>query len=222
MKSVSYILGAIAFGCLCWLAVRVGVSKYGPGERNMPVVSKEAGGKSVQPGDIESYAGEEGVDSSGKLDERPVKNPGDENDGGAVAGESLSGEDAREHEEARLVDAFDALTDKWMEPSSNGVSMEDVESFSQQFRRLPAARRGECLQRALNLLPDENVMLLAGILMDKTIAQELVTAVYNDILNRDEAVKKPILQTIFKDKTHPCWADTAWILDVTGELPEKK
>ena len=23
---------------------------------------------------------------------------------------------------------------------------------------------------------------------------------------------------IFKDKSHPCWADTAWILDVTGEL----
>ena len=43
----------------------------------------------------------------------------------------------------------------------------------------------------------------------------------NDILNRDEDVKKPILQEIFKDKSHPCWADTAWILDVTGELPKK-
>ena len=37
-----------------------------------------------------------------------------------------------------------------------------------------------------------------------------------------EDVKKPILQQIFKDKTHPCWADTAWILDVTGELPKAK
>ena len=31
-----------------------------------------------------------------------------------------------------------------------------------------------------------------------------------------------ILSLIFKDKDHPCWADTAWILDVTGELPQKE
>ena len=29
-------------------------------------------------------------------------------------------------------------------------------------------------------------------------------------------------EKIFKDKDHPCWADTAWILDVTGELPQKE
>ena len=79
-----------------------------------------------------------------------------------------------------------------------------------------------CIHRALNLIPDENVMLLAGVVMDKTMDKEIVETVYNDILNRDEDVKKPILQEIFKDKSHPCWADTAWILDVTGELPGKK
>ena len=61
-------------------------------------------------------------------------------------------------------------------------------------------------------------MLLAGILMDKSQDVELVELVYNDVLNRDESVKKPILREIYKDRTHPCWADTAWILDVTGEL----
>ena len=65
-------------------------------------------------------------------------------------------------------------------------------------------------------------MLLAGILMDKTVDRKIVETVFNDILNRDEGVKKPILQQIFKDKTHPCWADAAWILDVTGELPKAK
>ena len=63
-------------------------------------------------------------------------------------------------------------------------------------------------------------MLLAGVLMDKTMDREVVETVFNDVLNRDEAVKRPILQQIFKDKTHPCWADVAWILDVTGELPQ--
>ena len=131
-------------------------------------------------------------------------------------------EEKREAEEERLVNDFDDLTDKWMEPSPKGVSMSDVDSFVKSFRKIPKARQDECIHRALNLIPDENVMLLAGILMDKTMDKETVETVYNDILNRDEDVKKPILQQIFKDKTHPCWADTAWILDVTGELPKAK
>ena len=130
-------------------------------------------------------------------------------------------EEKREAEEEKLVNDFDDLTDKWMEPSAKGVTMADIDNFVKSFRKIPKARQDECVHRALNLIPDENVMLLAGILMDKTMDKEIVETVYNDILNRDEDVKKPILQQIFKDKTHPCWADTAWILDVTGELPKK-
>jgi len=130
--------------------------------------------------------------------------------------EPMTAEERAEAEEEKLVDAFDELTDKWQEPSAKGVTMDDVNAFVKQFATVPKDRKEECLQRALNLIPDENVMLLLGVLMDKTQDKELVELVFNDILNRDEDVKQPILQQIFKDKTHPCWADTAWILDVTG------
>ena len=131
-------------------------------------------------------------------------------------------EEKREAEAEKKVDAFDNLTDKWMEPSAKGVAMADVDNFAKTFRQVPKDRQDECIHRALNLIPDENVMLLAGVLMDKTMDKEIVETVYNDVLNRGEDVKKPILQEIFKDKSHPCWADTAWILDVTGELPKAK
>ena len=135
--------------------------------------------------------------------------------------EPLAEEERREAAEEKLVDGFDDLTDKWQEPSAKGVTMADIDGFAASFRKVPKARQDECVHRALNLIPDENVMLLVGIMMDKTMDKEIVETVYNDILNRDEDVKKPILQQIFKDKTHPCWADTAWILDATGELPKK-
>ena len=128
----------------------------------------------------------------------------------------------REAEEEKLVEAFDNLTDKWMKPSAKGVAMADIDNFAKSFRKIPKERRDECIHRALNLVPDENVMLLVGVLMDKSVDKEIIETVYNDILNRDEDVKKPILQEIFKDKSHPCWTDTAWILDVTGELPKAK
>ena len=151
--------------------------------------------------------------------EETADNGGD--DDGAADDEPQTEEEKREAEEEKLVDAFDDLTDKWQEPSAKGVTMSDIDDFAKSFRKIPKARQDECVHRALNLIPDENVMLLAGILMDKSMDKEIVETVYNDVLNRDEDVKKPILQEIFKDKDHPCWADTAWILDVTGELPKK-
>ncbi len=132
-----------------------------------------------------------------------------------------SAEELRDLAEEKAVETFDALVDKWMDESKTGVSMADIVQFTRQFKELPKTRRGECLQRALNLVPDENVMVLLGVLMDKTVEREYVEQVFNDVLNRDEDVKKPILQQIFKDKTHACWADVAWILDATGELPKK-
>lgn len=132
----------------------------------------------------------------------------------------MNEEEKRQADEEEMVEAFDALTDKWMEPAKTGVSMKDVDTFAERFRDVPKDRKEECLHRALNLVPDENVMLLAGILMDKSQDKELVELVFNDVLNRGENVKKPILQQIFKDREHPCWADTAWILDVTGEVPQ--
>ena len=158
-------------------------------------------------------SGQENVSSLSEEDEKDVEAP--EN-------VPQTEEEKREAEEEKLVNAFDNLTDKWLEPSAKGVKMADIDNFAASFRKIPKARQDECVHRALNLIPDENVMLLAGILMDKTMDKEIVETVYNDILNRDEDVKKPILQQIFKDKTHPCWADTAWILDVTGELPKAK
>ena len=157
--------------------------------------------------------------------ERPGADVGEADDSAESDSEKVeepqTEEEKREAEEEKLVNDFDNLTDKWQEPSAKGVTMADIDAFAKSFRKVPKARQDECIHRALNLIPDENVMLLAGVLMDKTMDKEVVETVYNDILNRDEDVKKPILQEIFKDKTHPCWADTAWILDVTGELPRK-
>ena len=136
--------------------------------------------------------------------------------------EELTEEEKKERADEKLVDEFDAETDRWMDAEkTKPPTMKEIDAFHAKFKALPKARKDECLHRALNLIPDENVMLLVGILMDKSEDKEMVEMIYNDVLNRDESVKKPILQTIFKDKEHPCWTDTAWILDVTGELPKK-
>lgn len=162
--------------------------------------------------------------------ERPAGEKAAAEDGGDANASSTAADDEQplppepeteEDREEKLVNAFDELTDKWREPA-NAVTESDITRFREQFGKVPKSRKEECLQRALNLVPDENAMLLVGILLDKEQPKEMLELVFNDVLNRDETVKLPILRELFKDKEHPCWADVAWILDVTGELPAKK
>ena len=215
MKSILKIGGivltvALGVGLVIWALrtpERESLSETAPDVAQGPVADErstvtggtasEASGTTVAKPEPEQNAEPESASASGDADPEP----------------EMTEEEKAAAEEERLVDAFDNLTDKWMEPAKDGVTMQDIDTFVRQFKSVPADRKDECLHRALNLVPDENVMLLAGILLDKSLDKEL---------NRDEEVKKPILQEIFKDKEHPCWADTAWILDVTGELPVKK
>lgn len=218
MKNVKAVCSAILLGCVCvplavWFARSSRPEAEGASAAHeiasalpaaaAPAASRPASAASAPASTAVSEAAADTMD--------------DEADAPA-----LTDEDVREAEETKLVDAFDALTDTWQEPAKKPVSMADVNRFNDQFRKVPASRKDECLHRALNLIPDENVMLLAGILMDKSYDAEILDTVYGDVLNRAEEVKKPILHEIFKDKTHPCWADTAWILDVTDELPGRK
>lgn len=156
--------------------------------------------------------------STGKADPEMVASK----PSGDVERERKADKELQEEEEEKKVAAFDSLTDKWRKKSGGEVSIKDMDDFVAAFKSVPKSRKSECLHRALNLVSDDNVLLLAGILFDKSIDKEYLELVFNDVLNRDEEVKKLILPKIFKDKDHPCWADAAWILDVTGELPKKE
>ena len=215
---VSCLMALLALGAIFWLVGRQGGEK----DQDVDQPKRVHRPRSVQP----ERPAKPGKKTGTKAPDRTAAGHVVEKTDDSAAGEGESStSDAEEEgevdEETALVNAFDSLTDKWMEPSSKGVTMDDVQHFAEQFRKIPKARQDECLHRALNLVPDENVMLLAGILMDKTLDKEYLDLVYNDVLNRNDEVKKPILQQILKDREHPCWADTAWILDVTGELPTK-
>ena len=215
MKKVVVIVAAVVAAIAIvswWIAVKNGEAESLPLQQDENSSSRIA--EAVPPRGSSNLPARGGRDSASPLsDGDEAEEPSDE---------PQTEEEKREAEEENLVNAFDDLTDRWQDPSARGVTMADIDSFVKSFRRLPKARQDECIHRALNLIPDENVMLLAGVLMDKTMDREIVETVYNDILNRDEDVKKPVLREIFKDKTHPCWADTAWILDVTDELPRKQ
>lgn len=208
-------VAAVAIGLFIWLQFGGSAAQKSPSldssVNNVSTNGRAKAESAAKPSPMKKHAATVHTSAAASTDRQPSASQ--------QANEAIQVSSKDETE--RLVDDFDALTDKWIEPAKDGVAMKDVDSFVERFRKVPQSRKKECLHRALNLVPDENVMLLAGILMDKSQDKEIVETVFSDILNRNELVKKPILQQIFNDREHPCWADTAWILDATGEMPGK-
>ena len=202
---------AVAFALVFWFVESAGEKKEAAHRAGYPYPAADAP-RSEQG---RASRGAEKTDAEGA-----PEYPGDVT--GVDTGAEKIGEECQEEEDEKKVAAFDSLTDKWMKKKGGEVTMKDMDDFVAAFKSVPDSRKDECLHRALNLVSDDHVLLLAGILFDKSIDKEYLELVFNDVLNRDEEVKKLILPKIFKDKDHPCWADTAWILDVTGELPKKE
>lgn len=228
-KKAVWIFAAVALACagiLLCIKSRL-PSAWDDSHRQLPQEDLERAFAQMEPRDKELGEGFNGLDKpipwngAAKAKMRPAKATGQTD---AAAGDDKGSEPTEEEKaEAKAeeqVEAFDALTDKWMEPKEGKApTMDDIDEFVEHFRRLPADRKDECIHRALNLIPDENVMLLAGVLMDKGQDAETIDAVFSDILNRDESVKLPVLREVIKDTKHPCWKDAAWILDVTKQSP---
>lgn len=115
--------------------------------------------------------------------------------------------------------AFTEEVQKWEAPREGEISTADAETFCKVLSRVPLQYREEEIDWALNLIPDENALILAGVLLDKSQPKEVLDSVFNDLLNRDEGVKDILLQKIWRDKSHPCWEDVNWILEATDSKP---
>jgi hypothetical protein len=97
------------------------------------------------------------------------------------------------------------------------VTVKEQEELRDLFSDLSPEAQIENIHHAMNLLPDETVEVVFGILFDTSQSPEVLNAIFHDVLNRDEAIKNPMMETIAKDKTHPMYVESARILDIVKE-----
>ncbi len=136
-----------------------------------------------------------------------------------VAGKASEGESAEEVTAARerAVASWDSLVDRLAEregPPDEEASRRVKEAFD----ALDPADQMDGIRRSLNLFQDEQFPVLYGILFDKAENAEVLDAIFSDALNRPEEIKNPLMKELVKDKEHPCFFESARILDVIGEL----
>jgi len=103
----------------------------------------------------------------------------------------------------------EALRDKTQAPSA-----QQAIAMKQAFDELHADDRLDAIQYALLLLPDMQISVIYPILFDKSQSEEVLDAIFDDVLNRDEQIKNPLMRELRKDKEHPLFFESARILDV--------
>jgi len=85
------------------------------------------------------------------------------------------------------------------------------------FDAVPPGEDREYAMRAMmNLISDGAVQALVPILMDASYGEDILDIIFDDILNRDDEIKYPILEEIAKNPEHPNFTDAAHILEVTA------
>jgi hypothetical protein len=102
------------------------------------------------------------------------------------------------------------------------VTPEDQVAVADVFNKLDSPQQLEQIRQAMNLLPDKTVQVVYGILFDNTQPEEVVDVIFSDLLNRNEAIKNPVMEQIVKDKKHPMYFESARILDVIGLLSQEE
>ncbi len=94
------------------------------------------------------------------------------------------------------------------------VTMEEQAEIRELFNALEPDVKLENINHAVNLLPDETVSVINGILFDTTQPGEVIAVIFHDLLNRDESIKNPMMEEIVKNKAHPMYVESARILDI--------
>lgn len=97
------------------------------------------------------------------------------------------------------------------------MTVEEKDELRNLFCDLSPEAQIENINHAMNLLPDETVEVVYGILFDTSQPAEVLNVIFHDLLNRDEAIKNPMMEEIVKNKKHPMYVESARILDIVKE-----
>lgn len=101
--------------------------------------------------------------------------------------------------------------------TSPRVTLADQMRVRDAFRELSDDDKESEVHHAMNLLPDESVAVMYGVLFDKTQSEEIMDVIFSDILNRDEVIKNPMMRVIREDKDHPMYPEADRILEVVED-----
>jgi hypothetical protein len=86
------------------------------------------------------------------------------------------------------------------------------------MRGLPPEAQEEFVAHAVNLCEDEQFDLLANIYFETATPSEVKETIFNDVLNRPDEIKLPLLAKTLRNPTHPMAGESKEILEMYLDL----
>ena len=86
------------------------------------------------------------------------------------------------------------------------------------MRGLPPEAQEEFIAHAVNLCEDEQFELLANVYFEAATPSEVKETIFNDVLNRPDEIKLPLLAKTLRNPTHPMAGESKEILEMYLDL----
>lgn len=93
-----------------------------------------------------------------------------------------------------------------------------VRGLVSSMRGLPPEAQEEFVAHAVNLCEDEQFDLLANIYFEAATPSEVKETIFNDVLNRPDEIKLPLLAKTLRNPTHPMAGESKEILEMYLDL----
>jgi hypothetical protein len=93
-----------------------------------------------------------------------------------------------------------------------------VRGLLSSMRGLPPEAQEEFVAHAVNLCEDEQFGLLANIYFEAATPSEVKETIFNDVLNRPDEIKLPLLAKTLLNPTHPMAGESKEILEMYLDL----
>jgi len=93
-----------------------------------------------------------------------------------------------------------------------------VRGLVSSMRGLPPEAQEEFVAHAVNLCEDEQFDLLANIYFETATPSEVKETIFNDVLNRPDEIKLPLLAKTLRNPTHPMAGESKEILEMYLDL----
>lgn len=127
---------------------------------------------------------------------------------------------AREEAPEAVEEEGNALL-RWVKPwlsdeRRRSVSRRDAERFAELLGGLSREDQEASLEEILAELPDAHYNLIKPILMDPSREEELLELLLQDLLNRNEGLKEPLLRELRVLNDHPLKAEVERILEASA------
>ena len=163
----------------------------------------------VEESETEEGEGEEATDEDEESaeDEEPAEDEEEEE-------EPLTPE---EQALANWEKAFDAFVER-QDDETWQPTQADIAKFKSLFDQLDAEQQLEQIPHAQNLFSDSSFGFLKAILLDPAESQEVLESIYNDLLNRPEELKYPVLREVYQVKQHPLRGEIEELDEMMGNL----